>query len=43
MNIRKRILAIEEGEDQQEAYNDTIAHLISSLETYRGFVEDMEE
>ena len=36
----RKILDIEEGEDMETAYNDTKNDLITTLETYRGYVED---
>lgn len=39
----RKMLIVEDGEDQEQAYNETVAYLISVLESYRGFVEDMEE
>src|SRR5271156_5038797 len=36
----RKILAVEEGEDQEEAYNETVISLIGSLETYRAHIED---
>ena len=39
----RKLLLIEEGESMEVAYNETVAYLISTLESYRGFVEDMEE
>ena len=39
----RKILTVENEDEQEAAYNETIASLISSLETYRGFVEDMED
>jgi len=39
----RKILTTEEGEDQEGAYNEAVAYLISSLESYRGYVEDMED
>ena len=38
----RKILAIEEGEDQEQAYKETVESLISSLETYRSHIEDRE-
>ena len=39
----RKILAAENEDEQEIAYNETIKSLISSLETYRGHVEDMED
>lgn len=43
MQDGRKILTVEEGEDQEAAYNETIQHLIFSLETYREFLEEMED
>ena len=37
----RKMLIPEEDEEPWDAYSNTVAHLISSLETYRGFIEDM--
>ncbi len=37
----RNILSIKEGEDQATAYTETTQSLISSLESFRGHVEDM--
>ena len=39
----RKILEVEEGENVEDAYNETVAYLIEVLERYRGFVEDTEE
>lgn len=39
----RKMLKVKEGEDQEAAYNECLASLISSLERYRGHIEDMEE
>lgn len=39
----RKMLKVKEGEDQEAAYNECLNALISSLERYRGYIEDMEE
>ena len=38
----RKMLIPERDEEPWIAYNNTVSYLISSLETYRGVVEDME-
>ncbi len=38
----RKLLIVETEDEQELAYNDTILALISSLETYRGYIEDLE-
>ena len=36
----RKMLVVEDGEDQKAAYDETVLAVISTLEGYRGHVED---